>query len=338
MKIDGALLVELSGVPQRARRLEELGFDGCFAFEGPHEPFMPLLLAAEHSERLEVATGLAIAFARTPMTVANLAHDLHVYSGGRFILGLASQIKPHIERRYGATWSKPVSRMREFVQALRAIFACWNEDAPLRFEGEFYNHTLMPPMFKPAPSPFGAPRIMLGGVGPKMTAVAGEVADLMLVHPFHTERSLAELTLPAIREGQARAGRDGSDFELACQALIVTGETEADYRTALEATRGQIAFYGSTPAYRRVLEAEGLGELQPELKKLTREGRWGDMSSLVTDELVEKIALCGPPEAIAGRLLERYGDIAGRVAFASPHPPSDDCVRTILDGVRAAKG
>ncbi len=330
MKVDGPLLASLASVPARARELEQLGYDGCFAFEGPHEPFMPLLLAAEHTERLDIATGLAIAFARTPMTVANLAHDLHVYSGGRLILGLGSQIKPHIERRYSCAWSKPAARMREFVLALRAIFACWNDGAPLRFEGEFYTHTLMPPMFRPGASKHGAPRIMLGGVGPKMVEVAGEVADIMLAHPLNTERYIADTLLPALRRGAARTD---NRVELACQTLVVTGANERDYLTNREATRAQVAFYASTPAYRVVLEAEGWGELQPELRAMTKANRWADMTSLVTDEVLDRIAVCGAPEDIPAALRARYGPVAARIGLAAPYALDDRCVRTILAGL-----
>ena len=201
MKIDAGMVVtNMKQIPARVRELEEAGFDGCFTFEGPHEPFMPLVLAAEHS-KLDVGTGLAIAFARTPMTVANLAHDLQQFSGGRFWLGLGSQIRPHIEARYSMPWGKPVTRMKEFVRALRAIFANWNTNEKLDFRGEFYTHTLMPPIFNPGPSTGGPPPIYLGGVGPKMTEAAGEVADGMLLHPFHTERSLEQVMLPNLQKG-----------------------------------------------------------------------------------------------------------------------------------------
>jgi probable F420-dependent oxidoreductase len=335
MKIDAGLLVtDMKQIPARVRELEESGFDGCFTFEGPHEPFMPLVLAAEHS-KLEIGTGLAIAFARTPMTVANLAHDLQQFSDGRLWLGLGSQIKPHIEARYGMPWSKPVTRMKEFVRALRAILASWNSNEKLDFRGEFYKHTLMPPIFNPGPAKGGAPPIYLGGVGPKMTEAAGEVADGMLLHPFHTERSLEQVMLPNLQKGLEASERDLSDFTLCAQVLVVTGKDDAEVENARMMTRNQIAFYASTPAYRSVLEAEGCGELQPELRQLTKAGQWHEMASLINDDLLARIAVVGTPSEVAERLHARYGALAERLAFASPFPLSQECASDIISGLRS---
>jgi len=219
MKVDAALTaMDLSAVPAEARELEELGFDGTFTFEGPHDPFFPLLLASEHTERLELATAIAIAFPRSPMQLANVGHDLQVHSKGRFILGLGSQVRTHIEKRFSATWTKPVARMREMVLALRAIWRCWNENEKLDFRGEFYRHTLMTPFFNPGPSPYGPPRVFLAGVGRPMTAVAGEVADGLFVHPLNSPEFLRGTTLPALDAGFARAGRTRDGFTIACQA------------------------------------------------------------------------------------------------------------------------
>jgi probable F420-dependent oxidoreductase len=295
---------------------------------------MPLVLAAEHS-KLEVGTGLAIAFARTPMTVAHLAHDLQQFSGGRFWLGLGSQIKPHIEARFSMPWSKPVTRMKEFVRALRAIFANWNTNEKLDFHGEFYKHTLMPPIFSPGPAKGGAPPIYLGGVGPKMTEAAGEVADGMLLHPFHTERSLEEVMLPNLRKGLAASERQLSDFTLCAQVLLVTGNNEAEFENARAMTRNQIAFYASTPAYRSVLEAEGCADLQPELRQLTKTGRWHEMAALINDELLSRIAVVGTPGEVAESLHARYGSFATRLAFASPFPLSQESASEIISGLRS---
>jgi len=335
MKIDAGLLVtDMKQVAGRVRELEEAGFDGCFTFEGPHEPFMPLVLAAEHSN-LEIGTGLAIAFARTPMTVANLAHDLQQFSEGRFWLGLGSQIKPHIEARYSMPWSKPVSRMKEFVHALRAILASWNSNEKLDFRGDFYTHTLMPPIFNPGRAKGGAPPIYLGGVGPKMTEAAGEVADGMLLHPFHTERSLEQVMLPNLKKGLAASERELSDFTLCAQVLIVTGNDEAGFENARAMARNQIAFYASTPAYRSVLEAEGRGELQPELRRLTKEGRWHEMAALIDDVLLGRIAAVGTPSEVADILYARYGFLAERLGFSSPFPLPQDCASEIISALRS---
>ncbi len=338
MKIDAALLVsDMRQVPARVRELEECGFDGCFTFEGPHEPFMPLVLAAEHSQ-LEIGTGLAIAFARTPMTVAHLAHDLQHFSNGRFWLGLGSQIKPHIEARFSMPWSRPVSRMKEFVRALRAIFATWDHNAKLDFRGEFYTHTLMPPVFNPGPAKGGPPPIFLGGVGPRMTEAIGEVADGMLVHPFHSRRSLEEVTLPNLKKGLEASGRTESDFTLCVQALIVTGSDEASFEQARMMTRSQIAFYASTPAYRSVLEAEGYADLQPELRRLTKENRWHEMPALIDDELLSRVAAVGTPEEVAAILHARYGSRARRLAMASPFPIPAECAAGVIDALRPRLG
>lgn len=337
MQFDGALLSpELSLVPELVRRAEAVGYDAVFTFEGPHEPFMPLVLAAEHSKTLGVATGLAIAFARTPMTVANLAHDLQCYSNGRLILGLGTQVKPHVERRYGMPWGKPLTRMREFVLATKAIFRCWNEGEKLDFKGEYYTHTLMPPLFRPSRSEKGPPPIYLGGVSAKATAVAGEVADGLLVHPFHTERYLREVSLPALEEGRARSGKTRDGFAISVQALIAAAESDEDIDGARNLIRNQIAFYASTPAYASVLELEGFGELQPTLQQMTREGRWVEMAEQIPDALLDRVAIIGTPKDVAAKLRARYGDIAQRIAFASPFPVDEAAAAEVIRAYRSA--
>jgi probable F420-dependent oxidoreductase len=336
LKFDGALLTtDLAAVPALARELESAGYDGAFSFEGPHEPFLPLLLAAEHAPKLEVATGLAIALARNPMVVANLAYDLHAYAKGRFLLGLGSQIRPHIERRYASTWEKPLARMREFVLALKAIFACWNDGQRLDFRGEFYTHTLMPPLFHPGPNPYGRPPIMLGAVGAKATEIAAEVADGMLVHPFHTETSLKTITLPALARGLLQGARAAGDFFVACQTLIVTGTSDEEMEAARAATRSQIAFYASTPAYRVVLDAEGWGALGPEFQAMTKRGQWAQMAEAVTDIMLERFAVVGTPEEVGEKLHARYHGVAARIAFASPYPVSPIAARRVFAAYRA---
>ncbi len=320
MKVDGAILTEsLAEAGAAARRLEALGYDGAFSFEGPHDPFFPLALAAEQTERLELATAIAVAFARSPMILANLANDLQALSRGRFILGLGSQIRPHIERRFSQPWSKPAARMRELVLAIRAIWRCWNEGEKLAFRGEFYTHTLMTPFFNPGPNPYSTPRIFVAGVGPRMTRVAGEVADGFLVHPFHSREFVEQTTLPALQRGLAAAGRSVDDLEVSFQVLVVTGEDEEAYARAEQAVKSQIAFYGSTPAYRCVLECHGRGELQTELNRLSKRGAWVEMAGLVDDELLEALAVCGPFAEIAAKLRTRCGDLADRVSLVAPY-------------------
>jgi probable F420-dependent oxidoreductase len=304
-----------------ARRLEDCGFDGGFTFEGPRDPFFPLLLAARETERLELATAIAIAFARSPMLLANIGNDLQELSNGRFILGLGSQIKPHIEKRFSMPWSKPAARMRELVLAIRAIWAAWDGTAKLDFRGEFYQHTLMTPMFNPGPNPHGSPRIFVAGVGPRMTEVAGEVADGIFLHPFNTPEFVRDTTLPAIERGLEKSGRQRSDFEVSYFVMVATGDDDETLERADAQLRGQIAFYGSTPAYRGVLESRGFGDLQPELNRLSKLGQWPEMTALIPDELLEGIAVCGKPSEVAAKIQQRCGPVADRVSLMAAYAP-----------------
>ena len=335
MLVDAALhTTELMKVPEEARRLEAAGFDGMYTFEGQHDALFPLLLAAEHTERMQLTTAVVIAFARNPMTLAQGAYDLQLASRGRFNLGLGTQIKPHIEKRYSMTWSKPAERMREMVLAIRAIWDSWHEGKRLDFRGEFYTHTLMTPFFNPGPNPFGLPRIFLGGVGPRMTEVAGEVADGFMVHPFSTETFMRETTQPALERGLAKAGRDRSSLEIAFPAMVIVGENHAEIAAGRNALRPRLAFYGSTPAYKVVLDAHGWGELQPELNRLSKTGDWGAMSALITDDIVDTFATSGTPEEIGPRVQARYGGLVQRVSFDSPTPLGDDVVARVLHSFR----
>ncbi len=324
MKIDAPLLTaDLNQVAAEARDIERLGYDGTFTFEGQHDPFLPLLLAAEHTSTLELATAIAIAFPRSPMQLANVAHDLNVMSGGRFILGLGSQIKPHIEKRFSATWSKPVARMREFILALQAIWRCFNEDEPLNFRGEFYQHTLMTPFFNPGASPSGPPRVFLAGVGRPMTRVAGEVADGLFVHPLNSPEFIRTTTLPALDEGFARVpGRGRDSFTINAQAIVITGYNDEEVAQAEMSSKMQLAFYGSTPQYKCVLDASNLGDLQPELNRLSKQGRWMEMAALIDDQVIDAFAVRCPPGDVARQLRQRYEGLADRVSIichSQPH-------------------
>ena len=271
------------------------------------------MLAAEHSERLELMTSIAVAFARNPMLLAQMGHDLNAYSKGRFILGLGSQIKPHIEKRFSMPWSHPAPRMRELILAMRAIWDCWYGGKPLQFRGEFYTHTLMTPMFTPTNTQYGAPRVFLAAVGPLMTEVAGEVADGLIAHGFTTERYLREVTLPAVERGLAKAGRSRKDFAITCPVFVVTGADERAWQASRTGVCKQIAFYGSTPAYRPVLELHGWGPLQSELNRLSKLGQWDAMGNLIDDEILEAFAVVAPPDQIAGKLRARYAGAIDRV-------------------------
>ncbi|WP_030326492.1 TIGR03617 family F420-dependent LLM class oxidoreductase [Streptomyces sp. NRRL B-3229] len=319
MKVDGTLgKWGATEVIAEARRHEGAGYDGLWASEAAHDPFLPLLLAAEHTSRLEVGTAIAVAFARSPMQLAYTAHDLQTYSGGRFTLGLGSQVKPHVERRFSMPWSRPAARMREYVAALRAIWAAWNDGTRLDFRGDFYSHTLMTPFFSPPPVPSGPPRVLVAAVGEAMTAVAGEVADGMLPHAFTTEQYLRKVTLPAVERGLAKHGRSRADFSVSLLLLTATGRTEEEMAHAVQRTRRQIAFYGSTPAYRSVLELHGWGELGDELNALSkssREDRWQAMGALVDDDVLNAFAVVAEPDRLAGEIRRRYGDLVDRVSF-----------------------
>lgn len=336
MKIDAPLLSDsLAGAAESARARAELGFDGLFTFDGPHEPFLPLAMAAEHT-RCDLMTAVAVAFARSPMITAQLAQELACACDGRFLLGIGSQIRPHIERRFSMPWSRPVARMKDYVGALRAIFACWNHDEPLAYEGDFYRFSLMPPIMKPQAAPGGAPPILVAGVGAAMLKAAGEVADGCVIHPFHSARYLETVALPALSAGRSAGTRGSDPFAIAVQALVVSGSDDFELDLARSAVRHQIAFYASTPAYLPVLEAEGWSEAQPELRRLTKEGRWGDIGPLVTDAMIERYAVVGDPGQAGRELARRYAGIAARVAVATPLPLSSACLGAIVDGFRSA--
>jgi len=339
MKVDGGISFELSKAAASAREAEAAGYDGAWTAETAHDPFLPHVLAAEHTERLELGTSIAVAFARNPMNLANLAWDLQSYSKGRFILGLGSQIKPHITKRFSMDWSHPAPRMREMILAIRAIWDTWQNGTPLAFRGEFYTHTLMTPFFTPDRNDlgdFGVPRIFLAGVGELMTEVAGEVCDGFICHGFTTERYLREITLPALARGRAKAGRTMDGFEVVGPSFVVTGNDEAEMAAAEQGTRQQIAFYGSTPAYKGVLELHGWNGLHEELNALSKKGGWVEMGNLVTDEILNTFAVVGEPEQVAPELLRRYGDVVGRISFYAPYRSNPDRWRQVMADLQAA--
>jgi probable F420-dependent oxidoreductase len=319
MKIDGGIWGGLDKAGQAAAQQEARGYDGIWVPETSHDPFLPLILAAEHTERLDLATGIVVAFARNPMTLAQVSWDLQAASQGRFILGLGSQIKPHITKRFSMPWSSPAARMREMILAIRAIWESWNQGTKLDFRGDFYSHTLMTPFFNPGPNPHGDARIFLAGVGELMTQVAGEVADGFLCHGFTTRQYLDEITLPNLAKGRAKAGKSMDGFQLAGPMFVVTGRDEAEMAEAAKGVKGQIAFYGSTPAYRPVLDLHGWGDLQEELNRLSKEGRWAEMGDLIDDDMLVTFAVVAPIDRVAGALKERWGDVLDRLSFYAPY-------------------
>ena len=339
MKVDGGIPTNLNKAATAAQEVEAAGYSGGWTAETSHDPFMPLLLAAEHTTELELGTSIAVAFARNPMTLANTGWDLQSYSKGRFILGLGSQIKPHITKRFSMEWSHPAARMREMILAIRAIWDCWLNDTKLDFRGDYYTHTLMTPFFTPDKadlSGIGVPKIFLAGVGTLMTEVAGEVCDGFLCHGFTTERYLREVTIPALARGRAKAGKTMEGFEIVGPSFVVTGTNQEQLAAAAAGTRQQIAFYGSTPAYRPVLELHGWGGLQDELNTLSKQGKWVEMGTLIDSEILNTFAVVGEPEQIAPELHTRYGDVIHRISFYAPYQSDPDRWSQVLADLKAA--
>ena len=318
MKVDAHLIERLEQAPQRAAEIEALGYDGLLTVELDHDPFFPLLLAAQNTQRIELMTGIAVAFARNPMLLANIGWDLQAYSKGRFSLGLGSQIKPHITKRFSMPWSQPAARMQELIEAIRAIWESWQNNTRLNFRGDFYQHTLMTPMFNPGPNPYGNPRIALAAVGPMMTKVVGRVADGFMAHAFQTADYLRQVTYPALHAGLAESGRSREDIEVICPLFVVSGFDEADTAQRKASCKQQIAFYGSTPAYIGVLDHHGWGDAHYELHSLSKQGKWVEMANIIDDTMLEHFAIVGEPHEIAAKVKARFGDLADRVQLTMP--------------------
>jgi probable F420-dependent oxidoreductase len=337
MKVDaGSYYATVDAAADDARRAEELGYDGWHAPETQIDPFVGCAVAAERTERIGLSTAIAVAFGRSPLTVALQANDVQALSAGRFVVGLGSQIKPHITKRYSMPWSHPAPRMREFVLAVRAIWASWQSGEPLNFRGEFYTHTLMTPFFNPGPNAFGNPPVFVAAVGPLMTEVAGEVADGLLCHGFSTERYLREVTVPALQRGRSKAGKSLDGFEISGPSFIVARDSEEERAAGAEFVRGQIAFYGSTPAYRPVLELHGWGALGEELNAMTKRGEWDKLAAIVDDEVLHTFAVIGTPEEAVAEWLRRYGDVATRVSLTVPSEWGAGRVAEVLGALRGA--
>jgi probable F420-dependent oxidoreductase len=337
MKVDGGITTNLQRAGEQAKEVEAAGYSGAWTSETSHDPFLPLVLAAEHTTTLELGTSIAVAFARNPMNLANISWDLQSYSKGRFILGLGSQIKPHITKRFSMEWSHPAPRMREMVMAMRAIWDCWLNGTKLDFRGDFYKHTLMTPFFTPEASDisdYGVPKVFLAGVGELMTEVAGEVCDGFICHGFSTEKYLREVTLPALARGRAKAGKTLEGFEIVGPGFVVTGADDSELEKAKAGTRQQIAFYGSTPAYRPVLDLHGWGGLQDELNTLSKQGKWVEMGNVIDDEILNTFAVVGDPEGIAPELHHRYGDVIHRVSFYTPYKTDPERWHKVLEDLK----
>lgn len=315
---------------ERARLLRDAGASGVFTFEGPHDVFAPLTLASTVGG-LDLMTNVAIAFPRNPVQLAHQAYDHQVLAEGRFTLGLGTQVRAQVEKRYGAAFDRPVARMTEMVAALRAVFTAWETGERLDFRGEYFRHTLMTPTFNPGPNPFGPPPIYLGALGPRLTRATAAVADGLLVMPFGSKRFLHEATMPQVRAGLSESGRSLDDFALVPEIIVSVGTRDA----AHDATRRLLAFYGSTPAYRPVLDVHGWGELQPELNALSKQGRWQEMGTLIDDEVLHTIAACGTPAEIAAHIRDRVAGVSDRVCLYQPGPIAIDALAEIVDALAA---
>ena len=306
---------ELAGIGDRARMMEQDGYSGLLSAETSHDPFLPLALAAQHTERIELMTAIAVGFARNPMVLAHTAWDLQALSQGRFLLGLGSQIQAHITKRFSMPWSRPAARMEEMITAIRAIWDSWQTGERLNFRGEFYRHTLMTPMFSPGPIDVAPPPILISAVGPLMTRVAGRAADGLVCHAFQTAEYLRDVMMPNVHAGLAEAGKDRSDFQISMPVFVVSGFQEEEVAAQAARTRQQIAFYGSTPAYRGVLEHHGWGDAQTELNRLSKRGQWVEMGNVIDDDMLDAFAIVAEPHEVPGRIAERFGGTLDRLQF-----------------------
>lgn len=323
-----------AGIGAVARAVEERSPSSTlYVPEGAHDPFVYLTLAATQTERLRIGTSIALAFARSPMAMAYPAYDVHRLSGGRLILGLGSQIKPHIERRYSMPWSRPADRMPEYIAALRAIWHTWQTGEALDFRGDFYTHTLMPPLFNPGPLGFPSPEIWLAGVGPRMVATAGAVADGFMCHPLLSRSYLEDVLRPQLAEGRASTGASG-DFTVAAMAMVATGRTEEGYAQAIAGTKRQIGFYASTPAYKPVLDHHGWGDLHAEAHAFTKAGRWTELGDLVDDEVLTTLAVVSELDQAGAAVRERFDGLAERVILSIPYAADDALGLDVAAGCR----
>ncbi|CAN5772233.1 LLM class F420-dependent oxidoreductase [soil metagenome] len=328
------------GPPSRAageaRAAAELGYDGFFKAETSHDPFFPLLVAAGAAPGLDLGTAIAVAFPRSPMVTATMSWDLAAVSGGRFMLGLGTQVKAHITRRFSTEWGRPAARLRDYVQALRAIWDTWQTRAPLRYEGEFYQFNLMTPFFDPGPIEHPEVPVAIAGVGPHLSRVAGEVCDGFHVHPFHTVAYLDRVVLPNIAQGAESAGRTLESCERFTTVFLVTGATQSDIERTMVAVKQQIAFYASTPSYAPVLEASDW-DFGPQLTAMSKRGQWEEMASVISDEVVAEVGIVATVDEAGRAIRDRYGDRVQRVGLYGMSAVADlpaDAVTQVIANIR----
>lgn len=327
-----------SSMARSAKRAEELGFAGLMTAEASHEPYLPLMVAAEHSERVELLTGIALAFTRSPMTTAYTAWDLQRYSKGRFILGLGTQIKAHNEKRFSVAWDRPGPRLRDLVLSLRAIWDVWQNGGRLRYEGEFYRFTLMTPFFDPGPQEHGSVPVYIAGVNPYMCRLAGELCDGFHVHPIHTVKYLNEVVRPLVAEGAARSDRDPAELKYVSGCFVVFADNDEEQERWTAMTKQQIAFYASTPAYKSILAVHGWEDLGPQLTELSKAGKWEDMAGLISDDMLDQMAVTGARSEIAGKLVEKYDGLLDRITLYCGRDAAEEDWWSELAGKLAAAG
>lgn len=336
MQVDGRLVGGLTDARAGASALEDLGYDTVLVPEVAHDGLLPITLAADGTSRIALGTSILVAFARSPMSTAVAAWDLQRFSGGRLQLGLGSQVRPHIERRFAMPWSRPAERMSEYVSALRAIWQAWQEGTPLDFRGDFTQHTLMPPRFDPGPLDVPPPAVFVAAVGPRMTEATARVADGVILHTFTTARYVQEVTRPAIDRGLAAGGRHRDSFEVRASPFVVAEPDGPARDQAITAVRDQIAFYASTPSYRPVLELHGWGDLQTDLSALVRQGRWAEMGALIDDDVLGAFAVVAEPEELAEAICRHIGGYADRVGLVLPQAADPDWHASVVRSLKEA--
>ncbi len=325
MKLDTGLMIgSLRDMAARAKAAEDMGFDALWTAETSHDPFLPLALAAEHTSRIKLGTSIAVAFPRSPMVLAQIGWDLQEQSGGRFILGLGTQVKGHNERRFGIKWEQPGPRLREMVQMIHAIWDCWQNGTRPSFQGKFYNFTLMTPFFNPGPMQYPRPPLYIAGVNEYMCRLAGELCDGFHAHPLHSIKYFDEVVLPNIRSGQQKGGRKRSDITISTSVFVITGENASEIEAAKAPVRQQISFYASTPAYAGVLETHGWGETARRLTDLSKRGEWAAMANEITDEMLDVYAVTATYDEIAGKVKKKYEGYIDRLGFYFPFAPGNE--------------
>ncbi len=325
MKLDvGMLTHDLQSLPAYARKVEALGFDCLWSSETQHDPYLPLAVAATVTSQIKLGTAIAVAFPRSPMITAHIAWDLQGASGGRFILGLGSQVKGHNERRFSVKFESPGPKLREIVEALRAIWDCWQHGSKLNFKGRFYRFDLMTPFFSPGPIAHPKIPVYISGVNEYMCRVAGEVCDGLHVHPFNSAKYLREYVHPAVSEGLRASGRTREEFTYVTSTFALIGDSEEEIRANTQSVKQQIAFYGSTRTYEPVLAAHGWQDLVPHLHRKSVEGDWKGMADLITDEMLNVYAVSGTYATIGAKIKERYAGLLDRTSLYQPYQPGLD--------------